>query len=151
MNLVHQKLVLLFLVVLIVSCSNQDHNMKQLYDSVEKALSGKNDGKLVVSLPPGSSGVIIFSSPYSVSPNEGNIVNLVGEGVTKEISRNSSDDSAFHVFIVDNVKKRIVIYKKWKSPPVAFNNYFAVEFHKTDRNLVLNVSNSVLKSVDVDK
>jgi len=130
------------------SCVKDGSKYEALYNKIYVVLDESKNGDVIIGLSGDNSGVLVLSSPYSIADNDEKLTTMIGPTAANEVATLTRDDSAFHVFLIDN--NDVVLHKKWEKPPVTFNNYFVVSFSDKDQSIIFTVTESVLKSVKVE-
>lgn len=128
--------------LLLTGC--QPNNVeKEFINSITEELT-KSSGIISVTIPDALHGYLLISSPYAIS----NIDSLkqieLNKNASEQLVGLIQDDSAYHLFIIS--KDAIVAHKKWRSPPVVFNDFYHVRL-TGNKAVVFTVTDKVLKKV----
>ncbi len=141
----------MFMVHAFIGCVNSNAQINTAIEAfvneIDRALRVNSDEKkeIKVDLPNNVNGYLILSSPYAISENDSDLIMKVGKSTSEQLAKLTQDDSAFHLFIVN--QKRILKHKKWPSPPVVFNDLFYVKLSSNKKHIKYIIKNKKLEKV----
>lgn len=138
-----KSLMLSITVVMLLGCAEPD--TEALVSTLKESLKASKN--MIVSLEQARDAKIILSAPYAIKGSEKELILSIGSELTEKISRKSSSDSGFHLFVVE--KEKLSYYEIWENPPVVFSGYFLCDITSDSEQLEVIVKDSVLVKIIV--